>query len=67
LQPLREFFDTRPGGAAFAGVAAMATSYMAGATGWSLIITPLLVIAVYQLCFSDDGRDSNVNRYWYSR
>jgi hypothetical protein len=36
----------------------MATSYVAGATGLSLIILPLLVIALYQLCFSGAPPDS---------
>jgi hypothetical protein len=36
----------------------MATSYVAGATGLSLLILPLLVIAVYQLCFSSAATDS---------
>jgi len=29
----------------------MATSYVAGATGWSLVFLPLLAVAVYRLCF----------------
>jgi hypothetical protein len=52
LRALQEFLDTKHFGAAFTGVVAMATSYVAGAMGLSLIILPLLVVALYQLCFS---------------
>jgi hypothetical protein len=51
MRPLREFLDSKFFGAAFTGGAAIATSYVAGATGWSLIILPLLAIAAYHLCF----------------
>ncbi|HKD28840.1 MAG TPA: hypothetical protein VKC66_23415 [Xanthobacteraceae bacterium] len=62
MRPVQEFFDTNSFGAAFTGAAATATSYVAGATGWGLIIVPLLVIAVYEFCFRPDGGGSSVNR-----
>lgn len=51
MRPLREFLDSKFFGAAFTGVTAVATTYIAGVTGWSLIILPLLAIAAYHLCF----------------
>jgi hypothetical protein len=52
LRPLSHLLDTKPFGAICTGLAALATSYVAGATGWHLIILPLLVIAAYDLCFT---------------
>lgn len=58
MRALQEILDTRFFGAAFTGAVAMATSYVAGATGLSLLILPLLAIAAYQLCFSSAASDS---------
>jgi hypothetical protein len=49
---LRDFFDTKPFGAACTGLAVLATSYVAGVTGWHLIILPALTMMAYDLSFS---------------
>lgn len=48
---MRNFSDTRHFGAACTGLATLATSYVADANGWHLIILPLLLILVYYLIF----------------
>lgn len=48
---MRDFTDTKPFGGACVGFAALATSYLAGATDWSLIALPLLGILAYYAFF----------------
>jgi len=59
---MKDFFDTKLFGATCAGFAMLATCYVAGGSGWWLIILPLLVMTAYHLCFSRTGRVSGVPR-----
>ena len=61
-----DFIDTKPFEAAFTGLGMLATSYVAGASGWSLVGPPLLVGLAYYAIFLDadwDGR-SRLTRFW---
>jgi len=59
---MKDFFDTQLFGATCAGFAMVATCYVAGASGWWLVILPLLVMIGYHLCFSGSGRLSEAPR-----
>jgi len=49
---MKNFFDTRPFGAAFTALATLATGYAANASGWYLIILPVLIVPAYYLIFA---------------
>jgi hypothetical protein len=49
-------FDTKLFGAAFAGAVTVAICYVAGMTGWGLIVPPLLVMLAHYLFFRNGPR-----------
>jgi hypothetical protein len=49
---MRDLTETKPFGMACTGLAALGTSYVAGASDWQLIAVTLVVIFAYHVSFS---------------
>jgi hypothetical protein len=51
---MRDFFETKPFGAAMVGVVTLAIGFVAGLSGSTLLSAPIVVMAAYWFIIIDD-------------